>query len=89
MKSSSVQLSLFPCHGTGVKDNQNGSSKPAQSMNLRAYVHTKDFLWRLLACFPGDMPLVEALRQAPQVIFASAPASLACHQRDARKEVAL
>ncbi len=67
--SSSVQLSLFPCQGTGVKDNRNGSPGTAQSMNLRAYVHTPDFLWRMLACFPGDMPLVEALRQAPEVIF--------------------
>lgn len=74
--SSSVQLSLFPCQGTGVNDAQNGSPSTAQSMNLSAYVHTKDFLWRLLACFPGDMPLVEALRQAPEVIFG-------------RKEVAL
>lgn len=73
---STVQLSLFPCQGTGVKDNQNGRPGTAQSMNLRAYVHTRDFLWRMLTCFPGDMPLVEALRQAPEVIFG-------------RKEVAL
>jgi len=73
---SSVQLSLFPCQGTSVNDAPNGSPQAAKSMNLEQYMKTPDFLWRLLACFPGNMPFAEAVRQAPQVIFG-------------RKEVAL
>jgi len=63
--SSSVQLSLFPCQGTGVKDNQNGNNSIAK---LSSYLKTRDGLWRLLAVFPGNMPIVEAIRLAPSVL---------------------
>lgn len=86
--SSSVQLSLFPCQGTGVKDTQNGSTTSAAK--FQTYIHTREALFRLLASYPPTMPLTEALALA-RVDFTkgSARALPACYQRDARKEVAL
>lgn len=67
-QNSSVQLSLFPCQGTGVKDNKKKGCRP-DSQVINNYLKTRDGLWRLLACFPGDMPVEEALALAPSVIF--------------------
>lgn len=84
---SPVQLSLFPCQGTGVKDTANGSTSAAKFQN---YIHTREALFRLLASYPPTMPLIEALQLA-RVDFTkgSTRALPACHQGDARKEVAL
>ena len=60
-QKSNVQLSLFPCQGSSVKDNQNGSTPVAK---LSTYMKTRDALWRLLASYPQDMPVVEAVRRA-------------------------
>lgn len=77
-QSSSVQLSLFPCQGTSVNDAPSGNPSIARLSN---YLKTSDGLCRLLMLFPGDMPLTEAIRLAPQVMCnPSAPAG---------KEVAL
>lgn len=65
MNSSSVQLSLFPCQGTSVKDNQNGSQQIAK---LSTYLKTRGGLFRLLTLFPGNMSVEEALSLAPSVL---------------------
>lgn len=56
-----VQLSLFPCQGSSVKDNQNGSDPIAK---LSTYMKTRDALWRMLAIYPPHMSVVEAVRRA-------------------------
>lgn len=63
--NSSVQLSLFPCQGTGANDAQNGNQQIAK---LSTYLKTRDALFRLLSLFPGNMPVTEALRLAPSVL---------------------
>ena len=85
--SSSVQLSLFPCQGTSVNDAHNGNTSIAKLSN---YMKTREALWRMIATYPGNMPLTEAISRA-RIDFAKpgAPAPLACYPRDARKEVAL
>lgn len=59
--SSSVQLSLFPCQGTGVNDAQNGSAPVAK---LSTYMKTREALWRLIASYPKGMPVEDAVRRA-------------------------
>ena len=56
-----VQLSLFPCQGSSVKDTQNGSTSAAK---LSTYMKTPQALWRLLATYPPTMSVVEAVRRA-------------------------
>lgn len=70
---SSVQLSLFPCQGSGVNDAHNANTIG----KLSTYLKTRGGLCRLLMLFPGDTPVTEALRLAPSVLTNS------------RKEVAL
>ena len=69
-----AQRSLFPCQGTSVKSETNGNNRIAK---LSTYLKTRGGLFRLLALFPGDMPVEEALRLAPSVLT------------KARKEVAV
>lgn len=59
--SSSVQLSLFPCQGSGVNDAQNGSAPVAK---LSTYMKTREALWRLIASYPKGMPVEDAVRRA-------------------------
>lgn len=59
--SSSVQLSLFPCQGSGVNDAQNGSAHVAK---LSTYMKTREALWRMLASYPKGMPVEDAVRRA-------------------------
>lgn len=59
--NSSVQLSLFPCQGSGVKDEKNGSVPVAK---LSTYMKTKEALWRLIASYPKCMPVEDAIRRA-------------------------
>lgn len=61
LKLSCVQPSLFPCQGSSVKDNQNGSDPIAK---LSTYMKTPQALWRLLATYPPTMSVVEAVRRA-------------------------
>ena len=89
-QKSSVQLSLFPCQGTGVKDTQNGNHSIAKYPTVSEYLKTREGLFRLIASYPPTMPFTEAVRRA-RVNFTkgSALALPTCYQRDARKEVAL
>jgi hypothetical protein len=57
--NSSVQLSLFPQEGTSVKDNQSGSIA-----RVTNYLCTREALWRLLATYPKDMTVKEAVNRA-------------------------
>ena len=59
--SSSAQLSLFPCQGSGVNDAQNGSVPVAK---LSTYMKTREALWRLIATYPKCMPVEDAIRRA-------------------------
>lgn len=68
-----VQRSLFAQEASSEK-NANGRTRAAK---LSTYLNTREGLWRLLASFPGKMPLTEAIRLAPTVMCNS------------RKEVAL
>ena len=79
------QRSQDPCQGQGVKTTKNGSVPAAK---LSTYMKSPEALWRMLASYPKGMPVEDAIRRA-RVDFtkASAPASLACYQRDERKEV--
>ena len=61
---SSVQISLFPCQGTSANDAQNANTIG----KLSTYLKTRGGLWRLLALFPGNMPVEDALRLAPTVL---------------------
>lgn len=61
IKQSSVQLSLFPCQGTSVKDTQNGSVPVAK---LSTYLKTREALFRLIASYPKQMPVEDAIRRA-------------------------
>ena len=56
--SSSVQLLLFPCQETSIKNERNGNRSVAK------YLTTREALWRLLASYPQRMPLTEAIRRA-------------------------
>lgn len=60
-----AQLSLFSCQGSSVKDEQNGSHQIAK---LSTYLKTRGGLFRLLALFPGNMPVEEAVRLAPTML---------------------
>lgn len=60
--ASSVQLSLFPAQGTGVKDENNGGCIPAAGVSN--YLKTREALWRLLATYPKGMPVEDAVRRA-------------------------
>ena len=62
---STTQLSLFAQEATGEKSNQNGNAPVAK---LSTYLKTRGGLFRLLALFPGNMPVTEALRLAPSVL---------------------
>lgn len=59
--SSSVQLSQVPCQGLSVKDEEKGNRQVAKLSN---YMKTHEALWRLLATYPQNMPLTEAVRRA-------------------------
>lgn len=63
--NSSVQLSLFPCQGTSVKDCKNGNQQIAK---LSSYLKTRGGLFCLLACFPGNMPVEQAIMEAPLIL---------------------
>lgn len=63
--NSSAQLSLFPCQGSSVNGAQNGNQDIAK---LSTYLKTRGGLFRLLALFPGNMPVEKALRLAPSVL---------------------
>ena len=82
--NSITQLSLFPqeevsekrkvrtlrTHSTQASDSQSASDVlNARLQVIKSYLHSRDGLWRLLACFPQDMPVVEAMSLAPSVIF--------------------
>ena len=71
---SSVQLSLFPCQGTSVKDTQNGSIPTAK---LSTYMKSREALFLMIASYPASMPVEDAIRRA-RIDFTKA-----------RKEVAL
>ena len=58
---------LFSQEEMNGKSTQNGIH--AKSMNMREYLHSRDGLWRILACVPQDMSVVEALELAPAIIF--------------------
>lgn len=60
--NSAVQLSLFPGQGTSVKDGNLSGCIPAAGVSN--YLKTREALWRLLATYPKDMPVVDALRRA-------------------------
>lgn len=64
--NSKAQLSLFPHQETGVKSSQKGCKVSSQVIN--AYLKTREGLYRLLTCFPGNMPVNEAVRLAPTVV---------------------
>lgn len=55
-----AQRSLFPCQGTSVKSS-NGNDRIAK---LSTYMTSREALWRLLATYPKDMPVAEAVRLA-------------------------
>lgn len=59
--SSSVQLSMFPCQGSVVKDEKNGSAPVAKLSN---YMKTREALWRMLASYPKRMTVEDAIRRA-------------------------
>lgn len=75
--NSTTQLSLFPQEEVSEKsrvrplsDSQSASDVlNARLQVVKSYLHSRDGLWRLLACFPQDMPVVEAMSLAPSVIF--------------------
>jgi len=58
LKQSNVQLSLFPSKG---KDEKNGSTPAAGVSN---YMKTREALWRMLASYPKNMPITDAVRRA-------------------------
>ena len=55
---STTQLLLFPQEGNSVKSSANGNNSIAK---FSTYIHSRDALWRLLACFPPTMCLIDAL----------------------------
>ena len=61
MKQCSVQLSLFPCQGSSVNDAQNGNQQIAK---LSTYLKSREALWRMLANYPKNMPVEDAIRRA-------------------------
>ena len=69
----SNQTQLFP-QMEAQSTASNGNQLIAK---LSSYLKTRGGLWRLLACFPGDMPVDQAIAQSPRVFT------------KARKEVAL
>ena len=58
--NSAVQLSLFPCQGSGVNDAKKGC--PPDSRVINSYLSTREGLFRLITTFPGSMPVGEAVR---------------------------
>ena len=61
MKQSSAQLSLFPCQGSSVNDAQNGNQPIAK---LSTYLKSREALWRMLATYPKEIPVEDAIRRA-------------------------
>ena len=59
--SSSVQLSLFPCQGSSVNDAQNGNRQIAK---LSTYMKSPEALWRMIASYPKNMKVEDAIRRA-------------------------
>ena len=57
--NSIVQLSLFPCQGTSVNDEQKSCAPSSQVIN--SYLKTREALWRLITMFPGSTPVEEAV----------------------------
>ena len=62
--SSSVQLSLFPCQGTSVNDAKNGNQQIAKLSTVSDYMKSPEALWRMLATYPKQMPVEDAIRRA-------------------------
>ncbi len=58
--NSPVQLSLF-----SEKDTNNRSTL---SCTVSNYLKTRGGLFRLLACFPGNMPVEQAIMEAPLIL---------------------
>ena len=56
-----AQRWLFPELEESQKSTVNGSTQAAK---LSTYLHSREALWRLLACYPPQMPVVEALQHA-------------------------
>lgn len=56
-----AQRSLFAQMATGEKSNQNGNSSVAK---LSTYMKSREALWRMLASYPKDMPVEDAIRRA-------------------------
>lgn len=56
-----AQRWLFPEFEESQKSTESGSTTAAK---LSTYLHSRDGLWRLLACYPPQMPVVEALQHA-------------------------
>lgn len=59
--NSNVQLSLFPCQGSAENDAQVDCIPAAGVSN---YLKTREALWRMLANYPKQMPLEDAVRRA-------------------------
>ena len=64
--NSAVQLSLFPCQGTSVKDTKKGCRPSSQVIN--SYLSTREGLFRLITAYPGNMPVGEAVRDFHKTI---------------------
>ena len=56
-----AQRSLFAQMATGEKSNQNGNTPVAR---LSTYMKSREALWRMLASYPKDMPVEDAIRRA-------------------------
>ena len=56
-----AQRSLFAQMATGEKSNQNGNTPIAK---LSTYMKSREALWRMLASYPKDMPVEDAIRRA-------------------------
>lgn len=56
-----AQRSQGSCQSLSVKSNSPGNPQVAKLSN---YLCTREALWRLLACYPKDMPVMEAVRMA-------------------------
>ena len=66
-KTISAQLSgrQHLCQGASEKSTANGSH---QIVKLSTYLKTRGGLFRLLALFPGNTPVEEAVRLAPTML---------------------
>ena len=58
---SSVQLSLFPCQGTSVID---AMKRCIPTASVSTYLKSREALFRLIASYPQQMPVEDAIRCA-------------------------